>query len=377
MRTLFTQVAGLRVFTAPDTTTPVLATLPLGYQVTDLQPTTAPPAGWLQVEVTPPGATALTGYMLDTGLTLTVPATPAPTGGSTTGTATPTQSALRRWLPWIIAVVLGLAMIALFVIMVMRGPAQPVDVQATAQAIVNAMLTAQPPTATPGTIIITATPNPAMPTVAPTAIPPTAVPPTSVPPVQPTSVPSGPTTTGSCTFPASGNLDNMPKTVIELAPAGQWFHRVFNTRLFNAANNWGGADSWFVTLALGPNSGGSWTSHGNPGQIVYRGTSTQIQWCLGVLTTATWKSQFMDNSTTMPAAINVRIVPNSVVTVVTASGKTVQQATSDAGDITVILPDSGTITISVSYSTAAPTHESLVWWGPYDRSQNINTIDAR
>lgn len=215
------------------------------------------------------------------------------------------------------------------------------------------------------------------PTSAPTAIPPTAVPPTSVPPVQPTNVPSGPTTTGSCTFPASSNLDNMPKTVIELATANTWFHRVFNPRLFNAANNWGGADSWFVTFALGSNSGGSWTSHGNPGQVVYRATSTQINWCLGILTTAQWKSQFMDNSTTMPAAINVRIIPNSVVTVVTASGKTVSQTTSDAGDITVILPDSGIVTITVNYTTAAPTHESLVWWGPYDRSVGINTIDGR
>ena len=78
-----------------------------------------------------------------------------------------------------------------------------------------------------------------------------------------------------------------------------------------------------------------------------------------------------------PVAINVRIAPNSTVTVVTASGNTVSQATSDAGDITVILPDSGVVTISVDYATAEATHESLVWWGPYDRSDGINTIDAR
>lgn len=180
---------------------------------------------------------------------------------------------------------------------------------------------------------------------------------------------------GNCS-PAVGNLDNMLKTKIELASTGTWFHRVFNERLFNQANNWGGADSWFVTLALGSNSGGSWTSHSNPGQIVYRGTNTHLTWCLGVLTTAQWKEQFMGSGNT-PAAINVRIAPDSPVTVTTASGKTVVQNTSDMGDITIVLPDSGVITISVDYTTAAPTHESLVWWGPYDRSENINTIDAR
>ncbi len=210
--------------------------------------------------------------------------------------------------------------------------------------------------------------------------PATAAPVVNSDPGQPASDPvnndSAPVVSGSCAFAAPGNLDAMPKTKIELASANAWFHRVFNERLFNQANNWGGADSWFMSLALGSNSGGNWTSHGNPGQIVYRGTSTHLTWCLGVLTTGQWKSQFMGDGN-LPAAINVRIAPESVVTIVTASGKTVTQATSDMGDITVILPDSGVVTITVDYTTAAPTHESLVWWGPYDRSANINTIDAR
>lgn len=207
--------------------------------------------------------------------------------------------------------------------------------------------------------------QPAPAVVLPTAVPPTVVLPTAVPPV----------VAQTYSFAAPGNLDDMPKTSIELAAENTWFHRVFNERLFHAPD-WGGADSWFVTLNLGPNSGGNWTSMGNPGQIVYRGTSTHLQWCLGVLTTSQWKTQFMGDAN-IPAAINVRIGPNSNVTVVTASGKTVTQATSDMGDITVILPDSGVITITVDYITAAPTHESLVWWGPYDRSKDINTIDAR
>jgi hypothetical protein len=191
-------------------------------------------------------------------------------------------------------------------------------------------------------------------------------------PVTGNNSPAAPQT---CSFAAPGNLDDMPKMVIEDASANTWFHRVFKPALFKAPN-WDGADNWFVSLALGPNSGGVWTSHKNSGEIVYRGTDTHLMWCLGVLTTAKWKSQFLEGAN-YAAAINVRIAPHSVVAVTTHSGKTLSQATSDMGDITIILPDSGVTVVSVSYSTAAPTHESLVWWGPYDRSENINTVDAR
>lgn len=250
---------------------------------------------------------------------------------------------------------------------------------------VAASATAMPPaTYTPWPTVPPPTPWPTQPVPAtsaplPTIAAPTAMPPTSLPPTAyPTSAPTNGSVSGDCTFSApTGDPNNWPKTKIELMQPNVWSHRVFNERLFNAANNWGGADSWFVSLAIGLNSGGAWTSHGNPGQVVFRGTSTSIAWCLGVLTTATWKSQFMENSSSMPAGINVRIAPNSPVTVVTAKGNTVTQNTSDAGDITVILPDSGIVIITVNYTTAAPTHESLVWWGPYDRSVDINTIDAR
>lgn len=175
----------------------------------------------------------------------------------------------------------------------------------------------------------------------------------------------------------SGDPNTWPKQVIELAPLNTWFHRVFDTKQFNATAGMGGADSWFVSLALGSNSGGSWTSHGNPGQIVYRATSTSIQWCLGLNMDDKWKVQFMGKEISSPLAVNVRIAPNSNIAVRTVGGRVVNQATSDMGDITIILPNSGVVTISVSYSTAAPTHESLIWWGPYDRSKNINTVDAR
>lgn len=181
----------------------------------------------------------------------------------------------------------------------------------------------------------------------------------------------------NCAFPApNADLDSMSKTTIELAPRGQWFHRVFNPRLFHAPN-WDGADSWFVTLALGPDSGGHWISFGNPGQIIHRGTETHQTWCLGILTTSKWKSQFLAGSPDIAVAVNVKIAHDTPITVRTASGQVVSQATSDQGDITIILPDSGTIVIWADFTTAAPTFESPVWWGPYDRSVSINTLDAR
>lgn len=186
---------------------------------------------------------------------------------------------------------------------------------------------------------------------------------------------NGGTAPEPCYLPHPGSLDSMDSKVIEEFVPNTWTHRVFNPALFHAPD-WGGADSWFVSLALGPHSGGAWTDFNNPGQIIYRGTQTHISWCLGVLTSSQYKDQFLAGSSG-PAAVNVRIAPHSVVTVVTNSGNVVSQATSDMGDITIILPDDGVVTIAVDYSTAAPTHESHVWWGPYDRSANINTIDAR
>lgn len=180
-----------------------------------------------------------------------------------------------------------------------------------------------------------------------------------------------------CTFDKPGNIDDMSKTVIEQAQQDLWFHRVYNPKLFNAANNWGGADSWFVSLALGANTGGSWISHGNPGQIIFRATSVTTTWCLGVSTSGQYKQQFLAGANDSPVAINVRIAPNALVSVRTNSGKIVSQTTSDTGDITIILPDDGVVVIAVAFTTAAPTFESLIWWGPYDRSADINTIDAR
>lgn len=203
-------------------------------------------------------------------------------------------------------------------------------------------------------------------------------------PVPPVHEPKPPVASApqACNFPTPGDIGKMDSRHIEKFESNTWSHRVFNEKDF-VAPDWDGADSWYVTLALGPNSGGFWTDHGkfSSGEIVYRGTDNHIQWCLGVLTTSHWNGQnlldqFLDGAEG-PAAINVRIAPNSMVTVVTATGKVVSQTTSDMGDITIILPSDGVVTISVSYTTKAPTHESLVWWGPYDRSEHINTIDAR
>lgn len=180
-----------------------------------------------------------------------------------------------------------------------------------------------------------------------------------------------------CYLNTPGLLDKMPKVQIEDAVLNAWFHRVFNPALFTEANGWGGADSWRHVYALGTHSGGNWRDFNNSGQIIYRATSTHIEWCLGVLTTGEHFDQFMAGDNSEADAINVRITPNTPVRVLTAQGETIIKNTSDAGDITIILPMDGVIIIAVDYSTNAPSHESHVWVGPYDRSANINTIDAR
>lgn len=178
------------------------------------------------------------------------------------------------------------------------------------------------------------------------------------------------------------NAKGFTKVEIDNAALNTWNHRVFNMSLFHAPN-WDGADSWFNTLAIGPNSGGFWTSFGNTGEVIYRGNTNHLSWCLADLTTSTWngidlKKQFLSRGNpSLPVAMNVRIIPNSIVSVKKHDGNVVSQATSDGGDITIVLPDNGVTSVCVDYTTAAPTHESHVWFGPYDRSANINTIDAR
>jgi hypothetical protein len=128
---------------------------------------------------------------------------------------------------------------------------------------------------------------------------------------------NGPQGPSVCSVPSVGDLEAMPKATIEMAPDNTWFHRVFNERLFNAANNWGGADSWFLAFLKGPNKGGAWTSYHNPGEIIYRATSTHTEWCLGVATAAQYKAQFMDGASGN-AAMNVRIKPGPPAMVVTS-----------------------------------------------------------
>ena len=182
---------------------------------------------------------------------------------------------------------------------------------------------------------------------------------------------------GQCKFPTPDALDAMPKTTIDQFNQNVWTHRVYNNALFNQQNNWGGADSWEATLAIGANSGGGWTSYGNPGEVIYRATNTTTNWCLGILTSSQYKAQFLSNSNPdLPVAINIRITPFTAVYVRTVSGNVYSQLTSDGGDLTVVLPDDGVVSIWATVTTVAPTFETRIHWGPYDRSAYINTLHA-
>lgn len=176
------------------------------------------------------------------------------------------------------------------------------------------------------------------------------------------------------------NDTQFDKTTIELAKEGRWTHRVFNARLFNAANNWGGADSWYASLNIGPNTGGAWTSYGNPSEIIYRATSTQVGWCVSILTTSTFKAEFLSNTNdpSQVVGFNVKTAPNTMVAVMTQSGQLKTGTTSDLGDILVQLPNDGVTTICTAFTSAAPTSESRLHWGPDDRpTEAIDRIDAQ
>lgn len=180
--------------------------------------------------------------------------------------------------------------------------------------------------------------------------------------------------------PASDpNSSQFDKTTIELAQQNHWTHRVFNMRDFHAPD-WGGADSWFVSLNIGPNSGGAWTSYGNQGEVIYRAKSTQVAWCIGVLTNSQYKAQFLSNTNdpNQVVGFNVKTAPGTTVAVKTHNGTVKTAPTSDLGDVLVQLPDDGTTTICTAFTSAAPTSESRLHWGPDDRpTEAINRIDAR
>lgn len=218
-------------------------------------------------------------------------------------------------------------------------------------------------TANVGTGFVSPTPN----TVAPQT--------TTQQPAAPTTAPAVQDQGNSCSFNLPRTIDHEAlnsEYIVEEAPRDAWFHRLWDKNLFHAPD-WAGSDTWFMTYAILHESGGSFISHGNKGEIVFRGNSTELEWCLAIMTTEQYKGD-IDNGYEQ-VAVNIQIAPNTPVDLIDANGNVlVTQNTSDQGDLTITLPNSGVIAIHARYHTDAPTDEAEVWFGPYDRSDEINTL---
>ncbi len=219
-------------------------------------------------------------------------------------------------------------------------------------------------------------------------------------------------------FAKPGDINMMPKNLIEDVGSGKaqtkdvqavgwnaWFHRVFDLGIFNKDNGYKGADSWFVTLALGPHSGIKWSSFGNTGEIKARAdySSTTYSWCLGVSTVnkAVINGQSVDlKAQTLsrdPSAPNVQMsfriahderlfVASPTGTVTCGAGidqkrdckalsaNAVDTQVSDQGDVTIVLPDCGVTYIWTTYKTEQQTYNADIHWGPLDHTDNINQV---
>lgn len=172
------------------------------------------------------------------------------------------------------------------------------------------------------------------------------------------------------------DLEPLPRSIVDSAPFGQWFHPIFDQGTFQKSGGFDGQWSWAHTVCLGQSNGGRFKNfERNDGRFVFRMDTTQSHQAFAILTTSRWKSQFMQGDTRFPFSVNIRAMPGTTIQV--AGNKSGSQAVSQGGDLTIILPDDGITSFVYDVSDPAMTHETIVWVGPYDRSQNINTFDAR
>lgn len=206
-----------------------------------------------------------------------------------------------------------------------------------------------------------------LPTATPTQL--SAVPAASTTPVNPTARPSGPVAGPS-------NLDSLPRYIVDSAPFGQWFHPIFDQGVYQSSGGNDGQWSWANTLNLGQSTGGRFKNfERNDGRFVFRMDKTQAHVEFAILTTSRWKDQFMQGKN-FPFSVNIRTMEGTVINI--KGNKSGSQGLSPRGnDLTIVLPDDSVTTFSFDVFDPNATHEVMIWVGPYDRSVNINTFDAR
>ncbi len=175
------------------------------------------------------------------------------------------------------------------------------------------------------------------------------------------------------------DLEPLPRVLITSAPLGQWIHPIYKSSTYQSSGGKDGQWSWAHTVYLAQANGGQFRQfEGNDGAFTFRHSDVHADVSFAVLTTSKWKSQFMEGNTSAPFGLNVRALPGTMITVYGENGKVLgSQAASRAGDLTIILPDDGATGISLSEDDPPKTFEVKIWVGPYDRSEGINTFDAR
>lgn len=175
------------------------------------------------------------------------------------------------------------------------------------------------------------------------------------------------------------NLENLKRRQISQAPLGEWFHPIYDKEVFEASNGFEGQWSWYHTLILQEENGGQFLGfENNDGRFVFRVNRPSSAASFAVLTTGEHFDQFMAGSDANHSAVNVRTLPNTVVEIYDPQTEEVvgSQRTSRGGDLTIIEPQNGMYGVRVEVEDPAATFEVQVWFGPYDRSENINTFDA-
>jgi hypothetical protein len=182
-----------------------------------------------------------------------------------------------------------------------------------------------------------------------------------------------PTTTACNTKP--GDLETLPKAFTTDAPRNQWVHLRYKSTGDVATTQF----SWAHTFCFAEESGGKFLGfEGNDGRFVFRHSAQQAKLTFFDATSSKYKAQALGNKSNLPYALNIRALPDTPITILGEGGKVLgTQNASRAGDLTVILPDDGVTGFSLSENDPPATFEVQIWVGPYDRSDGIDTFDAR
>lgn len=190
----------------------------------------------------------------------------------------------------------------------------------------------------------------------------------------------------------------MKSVTLDQAPTSTWFHRVYNPELFNRENNWGGADSWGVSL-MGAFDGAHFEEFGNPGEVrvqVDEGAD-HATLRVGAMTSGShiddykWgtrdghkRVQMKGKNVgmwlrTQPGAAIAVVDPDTGLPYMDANGLAIAIVANDRGDAGIILPNNGRV--EAVWQVTDPTlgsFESVVWFGPDDDPKSdlrINKVD--